>query len=199
METLRLFAAALLLLAAAGAAVAQRPKAVEVAPGVWMVQGESAMGSAANRNFISNAAFVVTADRVVVIDALGSPALAEELLEEIRRITPLPVRHVIVTHYHADHVYGLQVFQAEQLRGIKNDVNRGRRVLAQPVKPVRVAGKDVNPPADGAAPMGSVPVAADGSVAALVRADRATTWQLVDSTKPGDPMWMDPAERVRIW
>jgi hypothetical protein len=47
-----------------------------VAPGVWMVQGESALGSPANRNFISNAAFVVTPDGVVVIDALGSPALA---------------------------------------------------------------------------------------------------------------------------
>lgn len=111
METLRLFVVALLL-AAAGAAMAQRPKAVEVASGVWMVQGESALGSAANRNFISNAAFVVTDDRVVVIDALGSPALAEELLAEIRRVTPLPVRHVIVTHYHADHVYGLQVLKA---------------------------------------------------------------------------------------
>ncbi len=112
MKTLRLIAATLLLLTAAGAAVAQRPQAAEVAPGVWLVQGESALGSSANRNFISNAAFVVTADRVVVIDALGSPVLAEELLEEIRRVTPLPVRHVIVTHYHADHVYGLQALKA---------------------------------------------------------------------------------------
>lgn len=97
---------------AATTAGAQRVQAVPVAPDVWMVQGESALGSSANRNYISNAAFVVTADGVVVIDALGSPALAEELLAEIRRITPLPVRHVIVTHYHADHIYGLQVFQA---------------------------------------------------------------------------------------
>ncbi len=48
---------------------------------------------------------------VVVIDALGSPALAEELLQTIRKITPQPVTHVIVTHYHADHIYGLQTFQ----------------------------------------------------------------------------------------
>jgi glyoxylase-like metal-dependent hydrolase (beta-lactamase superfamily II) len=49
---------------------------------------------------------------VVVIDGLGSPALAEELIAQIRRVTPLPVRYVIVTHYHADHVYGLQAFKA---------------------------------------------------------------------------------------
>jgi glyoxylase-like metal-dependent hydrolase (beta-lactamase superfamily II) len=89
-----------------------RPHAVQVAPDSWMVQGVSALGSPANRNFISNAAFVVTPDGVLVVDALGSPELARELLEEIRRITPAPVRYVVVTHYHADHVYGLQAFKA---------------------------------------------------------------------------------------
>ena len=84
----------------------------ELAPGVWMVQGVSAMGSSANRNFISNAAFVVTPAGVVVIDALGSPALAEELIQAIGRITRQPIRHLVVTHYHADHIYGLQAFQA---------------------------------------------------------------------------------------
>jgi len=92
-------------------AQALRPQPVEVAPGAYMVQGVSALGSAANRNFISNAAFVVTPEGVLVIDALGSPALARELLAEIRRITPAPVRYVVLTHYHADHIYGLQVFK----------------------------------------------------------------------------------------
>ncbi|MBS1176981.1 MAG: fold metallo-hydrolase [Proteobacteria bacterium] len=87
------------------------PKAVKVAPDTYMVQGVSALGSSANRNFISNAAFVVTRDGVLVVDALGSPALAAELLAEIRRITPAPVRYVVVTHYHADHIYGLQAFK----------------------------------------------------------------------------------------
>ena len=107
-----------LILGLAGGAASQRlpadasrPQAVPVAPGVWMVQGLSALGSSANRNFISNAGFVVTSAGVVVIDALGSPELAQELRAEIARITPLPVTHVIVTHYHADHIYGLQVFK----------------------------------------------------------------------------------------
>jgi glyoxylase-like metal-dependent hydrolase (beta-lactamase superfamily II) len=86
-------------------------RAQPVADNTWFVQGEAAVGSAANRNFISNAGFVVTREGVVVIDALGSPALAEALLAEIARITTLPVRYVIVTHYHADHIYGLQVFK----------------------------------------------------------------------------------------
>jgi len=89
---------------------------LQAAPNVWYVQGQSALGSVANQNFISNAGFVVTSAGVVVVDALGSPALAERLLAHIRRITPLPVTHVIVTHYHADHIYGLQVFKAQGAR-----------------------------------------------------------------------------------
>ena len=109
----RLLAAAALTLgvAAAAAQTAVRPQPVEVAPGAYMVQGLSALGSSANRNFISNAGFVVTKDGVLVVDALGSPTLARELLAEIRRITPAPVRYVVLTHYHADHIYGLQVFK----------------------------------------------------------------------------------------
>ena len=82
-----------------------------VSPRCHFVQGQSALGSPANRNFISNAGFVVTDTSVVVIDALGSPALALQLLAQIRARTALPVSHVILTHYHADHVYGLQVFK----------------------------------------------------------------------------------------
>ena len=87
-------------------------QAREVAASVWFAQGEAALGSPANRNFISNAGFVVTGDGVVVVDALGSPALAIELIAEIKRITNEPIRYLIVTHFHADHIYGLQAFKA---------------------------------------------------------------------------------------
>ncbi|MFG6487778.1 MBL fold metallo-hydrolase [Roseateles sp. BYS78W] len=82
-----------------------------VAPDIWFVQGEAALGSPENRNFISNAGVIVTPAGVVVVDALGSPAVAMDLLDAIRRVTPLPVRYVVLTHYHADHIYGLQVFK----------------------------------------------------------------------------------------
>ena len=107
---------------AAAAPVEMLPR--EVAPGCWYVEGLSALGSPANQNFISNAGFVVTSDSVVVIDALGSPALAERLLAEIARITPKKVSHVIVTHYHADHVYGLQAFQKAGARILAHQAGR---------------------------------------------------------------------------
>ena len=107
--------ASLLVLGWAGASLAQTASAltpVQLTPSVWYVHGLTALGSPANQNFISNAGFIVTGQGVVVIDALGSPALAQQLVAAIGRVTPQPITHVIVTHYHADHVYGLQVFKA---------------------------------------------------------------------------------------
>jgi len=85
--------------------------AKQVVPSVYYVQGVSEMGSSANQNFISNAGFVVTPAGVVVIDALGSPELARRLLAEIKKVTAKPIHTVVLTHYHADHIYGLQVFK----------------------------------------------------------------------------------------
>lgn len=79
-----------------------------VSKNAYYVQGESALGSPLNKNFISNAGVVIGPTGVVVIDALGSPALAKQLIDEIRKLTDKPIQFVIVTHYHADHIYGLQ-------------------------------------------------------------------------------------------
>jgi len=64
-----------------------------------------------NEGFISNAGVVITGAGVVVFDALGTPALAKRLVEKIRALTDQPIVRVIVSHYHADHIYGLQVFE----------------------------------------------------------------------------------------
>ncbi len=114
--------------AAAGGDSALLPMEVhQVAPQVYYVQGVSALGSPANQNFISNAGFVVTDDSVVVIDALGSPALAERLVQTIKKVTPKPISHVLLTHYHADHIYGLQVFKALGAKIVAQD--KGREYL----------------------------------------------------------------------
>jgi glyoxylase-like metal-dependent hydrolase (beta-lactamase superfamily II) len=99
-------------LAAADAAVTVPMRAERLGPHSYFVQGLAGAASAENQGFMSNAGFVVTGDAVVVFDALATPPLAQRLVTEIRKITPLPIRRVIVSHYHADHYYGLQVFKA---------------------------------------------------------------------------------------
>jgi len=85
-------------------------KLTRVSERVYYVQGAAGVATD-NQGFISNAAAIVTSEGLVVVDALGSPSLAERLLELLREVTDKPVVRVILTHYHADHIYGLQVFE----------------------------------------------------------------------------------------
>ena len=81
---------------------------IKVTDRVYYLQGKPGIASAENEGFNSNAGFVVTDDGVVVVDALGTPALGEALVKAIRSVTSKPIRRVVVTHYHADHFYGLK-------------------------------------------------------------------------------------------
>lgn len=85
-------------------------KAVQVSKHAWFVKGKAGAATD-NKGFISNAGFVVTPKGVVVLDALGTPSLAVELVKQIRKVTDKPIKMVVLTHYHADHAYGLQVFK----------------------------------------------------------------------------------------
>ena len=59
-----------------------------------------------------NAGFVIGDDGVLVIDTFQDPRPAKTLLREIRKLTSLPIRFVVNTHYHLDHVNGNDVFAA---------------------------------------------------------------------------------------
>jgi glyoxylase-like metal-dependent hydrolase (beta-lactamase superfamily II) len=79
---------------------------------VYVFQGEAGAASSSNKGYMSNAGFVVTGDGVIVFDALGTPPLGRAMVQAIKRTTRQPIRRVIVSHYHADHVYGLQELKA---------------------------------------------------------------------------------------
>jgi glyoxylase-like metal-dependent hydrolase (beta-lactamase superfamily II) len=97
-------------LAFAQATIALTPE--RVSERAWYFRGEAGMASAANRGFMSNAGFVVTSEGVVVFDALGTPALGRGMVDAIRKVTDTPIRRVVVSHYHADHFYGLGPLKA---------------------------------------------------------------------------------------
>jgi glyoxylase-like metal-dependent hydrolase (beta-lactamase superfamily II) len=96
-----------------GGAAAQELKPVQASKHVYYVQGAPGMATRENRAFNANAAFVVTAEGVLVFDALGSPLLGAQLKQAIAGITKQPIRRVIVSHFHADHFYGLQSLQGD--------------------------------------------------------------------------------------
>ncbi|HEY8570494.1 MBL fold metallo-hydrolase [Microbulbifer sp.] len=84
---------------------------IQISANSWYFEGAPGLASADNKGFMSNSGFVITDTGVVVYDALATPALAQAMLDAIARLTAVPVTHVIVSHYHADHIYGLQVFK----------------------------------------------------------------------------------------
>ena len=55
---------------------------------------------------MGNGTVIVNDDHVVVVDGNGSPLLADRLIAEIRAVTDLPVRYLVVTHWHGDHNLG---------------------------------------------------------------------------------------------
>jgi cyclase len=105
-------AALILTLAPAGARDAAVPAPrhftlVPVGEGVY-----AAIAKDGDPTALGNAGFVIGTDAVLVVDTFATPAAAEELASEIRRLTPLPVRWVVNTHYHYDHLGGDAVFSA---------------------------------------------------------------------------------------
>src|SRR5215472_5077017 len=57
-----------------------------------------------------NTGFIIGDNAVLVVDTFISQAPARDLLAEIRKVTNLPVKYVVNTHYHLDHVAGNAVF-----------------------------------------------------------------------------------------
>jgi cyclase len=104
-----------LLVLLGGAAIAARPQAPtgarqpahrfqRIAEGVYAAMATGTV------NTVSNSAVIVNADDVVVVDSHATPAAARALIEDIKTLTPKPVRYVIDTHYHWDHAHGNQAF-----------------------------------------------------------------------------------------
>jgi cyclase len=71
----------------------------EIGPGVYAAIGGS------------NAGVIIGDDAVLVVDSFFQPNTAKALLGEIRKITSKPIRYIVNTHYHLDHVAGDQVFK----------------------------------------------------------------------------------------
>jgi glyoxylase-like metal-dependent hydrolase (beta-lactamase superfamily II) len=81
------------------------------------------------RGLVSNSGVLVLKTGVLVVDTQVSERAARRLREQIRTVTPLPVKWVVVTHYHLDHCGGNAFFAAEGAQVIAS--NQTRQLLAE--------------------------------------------------------------------
>ncbi|HMN38593.1 MAG TPA: quinoprotein relay system zinc metallohydrolase 2 [Hyphomicrobium sp.] len=85
----------------------------EVAPGLFVHQGVYELVSPANAGDISNMSLIIGRDAAAIVDTGGSITIGRGFLTAIRAITDKPIRYVINTHMHPDHVFGNAAFAPE--------------------------------------------------------------------------------------
>lgn len=83
----------------------------EIADGVHVFTGATETMTAHNQGAICNLGIVVGNEAVAVIDSGGSIAEAQAFLSAIRGITDKPIRYLVNTHMHPDHIFGNAVFR----------------------------------------------------------------------------------------
>ncbi|HEY4365767.1 MAG TPA: quinoprotein relay system zinc metallohydrolase 2 [Steroidobacteraceae bacterium] len=85
----------------------------EVAPGVHTRRGVDKDVASDNDDAIANIGFIVGRDAVAVTESGGSLRDGERLRASIRRVTALPIRYVLMSHVHPDHIFGAGAFRQD--------------------------------------------------------------------------------------
>ncbi len=104
----------------------------EVAPGVYVHEGQIGIPNAINKGDLSNLGVIIGEDSVAVIDAGSTRAVGERLYLAIRALTDKPISTLIFTHMHPDHTLGgSAIVEAGAKVTAHTKLDRGLRARAE--------------------------------------------------------------------
>ncbi len=88
-------------------------KPIKINKNSYYFYGKEEYFSKENGGDISNTAFIITKNSVILIDTGTSVEYANQVKAEITKITKNPIKYVINTHHHPDHFLGNKAFEKE--------------------------------------------------------------------------------------
>jgi cyclase len=108
------------------------PRTQALAPGVYSYEQ---LRSAGAERFTTVSLIVITPEGVLVADGQGSPAETKRLVDEVAKLTPVPITHVVIGSDHGDHTAGNESFP------------KGAAIFAHPTSRDALAAMSPPPPA----------------------------------------------------
>src|SRR5258707_11568499 len=93
-----------------------------------------------------NAAIIILSDSVLVVDTHSKPSAARALIEQIKKLTPKPVKYVVNTHFHWDHYQGNEAYPSSWPAGVEIISSEATRQNIQRLSIPRIKNEIVTMP-----------------------------------------------------
>ncbi len=103
---------------------------------IYMARGVKGLPSVDNKGFMSNSYGILSSEGWFVVDALTTPKLSKLFIQALKKEKDVPIKYLVITHYHQDHWYGAQSYKTADTqiiahKGLKDSYeSNGNLILA---------------------------------------------------------------------
>src|SRR5712664_3848378 len=93
-----------------------------------------------------NAAIIILSDSVLIVDTHSKPSAARALIDQIKKLTPKPVKYVVNTHFHWDHYQGNEAYPSSWPAGVEIISSEATRANIERIGIPRIKNEIVSMP-----------------------------------------------------
>jgi glyoxylase-like metal-dependent hydrolase (beta-lactamase superfamily II) len=190
----------LLLLSLSGPSLAAgpmpAPQVVKVNERVYALLGPVSLPNPENQGYMVNSTLILGDRGAILIDSGFSREVGDHLARTIKKITPLPVTHVVNTHHHGDHVFGNVSFKGAE---ILSSENCKKSVIETGAAWLQIAESAIGRKLPGTVPMPATRTyAAASKTAVTINGVAMEFWVPEAAHTTGDMLVWLPQDRVLV-